>query len=98
MHNERCPNCKDMIEKMLWAIYGDVLRNYRIELGTLPKDYTRHRVHAPLSSIYFALEKYRGSTEFVRARYVDADFFVPEPGFVVEFDKTQHFTRPPCEN
>jgi hypothetical protein len=93
-HNERCPACKDTVEKMLKVIYGNVYRNYRINLGTLPGDYAGQPVHASLSSIFSALENYRGFTNFVRARYVDVDFFVPNPGIVIEFDESQHFTEP----
>lgn len=94
MHKERCPKCKDVVEKMLRAIYGEVRRNFRIELGTLPEDYAGQPVQAPLSTIYSALGNYRGFKEFVRARHVDVDFFVPSAGFVVEFDESQHCTRP----
>ncbi len=94
MHNERCPVCKDTVERLLRELYGEVRRNYRIKIGTLPEDYHGQRIHGQLSTIYSALQNYRGFTEFVRAQYIEADFFVPEPGFIVEFDESQHFTEP----
>jgi len=94
MHNERCPVCKETVERLLREIYGEVRRNYRIKIGTLPEDYNGQRIHGQLSTIYSALQNYRGFTEFVGVRYIDADFFVPEPGFIVEFDESQHFTEP----
>jgi len=94
MHNERCPACKDTVERMLRSIYGEVHSNYHIELGTRPGDYLGTPYHESLVNIFSALQQYRGFTEFVRARYVFADFFVPNPGFVVEFDESQHFTEP----
>lgn len=92
MHNERCPACKEAVEKMLRAIYGTVHRNFRISLGTMPEDYAGHPAHPALVGIHSELQKSRGHTDFVRAGYIDADFFVPDPGFVVEFDESQHFT------
>jgi hypothetical protein len=47
-----------------------------------------------LAAIFNALQDYRGFRDFVKARYIDADFFVVNPGFVVEFDESQHFTGP----
>jgi hypothetical protein len=75
-------------------MYGEVRRNYRIELGTRPEDYTGTPYHDSLVSIFSALQQHRGFTELVRARHLAADFFVPDPGFVVEFDESQHFTEP----
>ncbi|WP_128693741.1 hypothetical protein [Methanoculleus taiwanensis] len=86
--------CKDTVERLLREIYGEVRRNYRIKIGTLPEDYHGQRIYGQLSTIYSALQNCRGSTEFVRARNIEADYFVPEPGFIVEFDESQHFTEP----
>lgn len=94
MHNERCPQCKDTVEKMLRAIFGEVHRNYRIELGTVPDDYASLPLYPVIVDIHRALQQCRGHADFVKARYVDADFFVPDPGFIVEFDESQHFTGP----
>jgi hypothetical protein len=78
---------------MLQAVYGTVYHRYRIHLGTLPGDYGTQPFYTSLSSIYHALENHRGFTDFVSARYVDADFFIPNPGFIVECDESQHFTK-----
>jgi hypothetical protein len=41
------------------------------------------------------LQKYRGHKIFVKAKKLpNVDFFIPEPGFIVEFDESQHFTKP----
>ena len=44
-----------------------------------------------------ALRGHRGYRveDYVRARTLAAcDFWIPDPGFVVEFDESQHFTAP----
>jgi hypothetical protein len=39
------------------------------------------------------LQRERGFTEFVRCAVLPpCDYFVPKPGFIVEFDESQHFT------
>jgi len=93
-HNERCKRCKETVKAMLERIYGTVLPNHRITLSTLPKDYRGTPCYAALSGIYRSLQQYRNHETLVRAGYVDLDFYVPEPGFAVEFDESQHFTQP----
>lgn len=93
-HNERCKECKVRVRELLEKIYGTVIVNYRISLPTRPEDFRDHPHYAVLNRIYSDLQKHRGFTEFVRASYVDVDFFVPDPGFIVEFDESQHFTEP----
>lgn len=93
-HNERCRACKKTVQAMLEKIYGRVEPNYQIGLGTRPEDYAGEAVYPALSRVYDALQEHRGYGDFVRAERIAADFFVPEPGFVVEFDESQHFTKP----
>lgn len=93
-HNERCKECKIRVRELLEKIYGTVIVNYRISLPTRPEDFRDHPHYSALNEIYSALQMHRGFTEFVRASYLDVDFFVPDPGFIVEFDESQHFTEP----
>lgn len=93
-HNERCRACKRTVQAMLEKIYGRVEPNYRIVLGTRPEDYAGEAVYPALSRVYGALREHRGCEDFVRADHIAADFFIPDPGFVVEFDESQHFTKP----
>jgi hypothetical protein len=93
-HNERCGKCKATVQAMLEKIYGPVTPNYRIALGTRPEEYAGEVVYPALSRVYSALQQHRGYEDFVRAQHVAADFFIPYPGFVVEFDESQHFTKP----
>ncbi len=93
-HNERCKECKVRVRQLLEKIYGSVIPNYRIQLGTYPEDLREHPRYPVLNDIYSALQNHRGYDKFVRAAYVDVDFFLPEQKMIVEFDESQHFTEP----
>lgn len=93
-HNECCKECKVRVRQLLEKIYGPVIPNYRIHLGTRPEDLQNHPRYSILNTIYSALQNHRGFDEFVRAGYVDVDFFLPDQKLIVEFDESQHFTQP----
>jgi predicted amidohydrolase len=95
IHDERCPKCKEAIRTLLDKIYGKVEQNYSFDIGTAPEDFKHTRHYEQLLKIYIALQDYRGFKEFVKARSLpNCDFFVPNPGIIVEFDESQHFTIP----
>lgn len=95
-HDERCPECKKTVERMLREIYGNVESNYKFEVSTSPEDYKEDfPFYQNLKEILLGLEKHRGYKDFVRTPTIHrCDFFVPNPGFIVEFDESQHFTFP----
>jgi hypothetical protein len=94
-HSERCQDCKKRVENLLGKLYGRVERNYKFALGVKPEDYNNHKYYRYLAEIHAALAANRGFQDFVRAPSLpNADFFVPKPGFIVEFDESQHFTLP----
>lgn len=93
-HNERCKECKKRIQEILEKIYGPVITNYRIELLTKPDSLRKHPRYQILNEIFLALINHRGYSDFVKASYVDVDFFLPEQDLIVEFDESQHFTEP----
>ncbi len=94
-HNERCRRCKKTIEKLLEKIYGKVETNYKFNIGTHPEDFRNTSYYHKLKEIYEMLQKHRGFKEFVRTQFLPrCDFFVPNPGVIVEFDESQHFTLP----
>jgi copper chaperone CopZ len=94
-HDERCPECKNTIERMLKKIYGVVKPNHKFYISTYPEKIEDARYHKNLRQIFVNLQNYKGCEKFV---YTDTlpncDYFVPNPGFVVEFDESQHFTAP----
>jgi len=92
---ERCPKCKETIRKLLERIYGKVEQNYKFEVRTRLEDFLDTSCYSELKEIYGALQSHRGFREFVKATTLpNCDFFVPSPGFIVEFDESQHFTLP----
>lgn len=93
-HNERCKECKVRVRQLLEKIYGPVITNYRIPISTKLEDFRDHPRYPILNEIYTSLQKHRGFTEFVRASYVDVDFFLLEQKMIIEFDESQHFTEP----
>ncbi len=93
-HDERCPKCKETIRKLLEKIYGKVEQNYKFEVETHPEDFIGTPYYDKLKKIYETLQNHRGYKDFVRSKKLDnVDYFVPEPGFIVEFDESQHFTE-----
>lgn len=92
-HTERCPDCKKTVEAMLEKIYGHVESNYRFELGVLPEDFTESAQYQALKRIFSALQNQRGYQQFVRTQNLPrVDYYIPDPGFIVELDESQHFT------
>jgi hypothetical protein len=92
-HNERCRKCKEIITIMLKKIYGSIETNYNPQVGTKPGDFIGLACASELWEIFQALQNHRGYKEFVRVKKLwRCDFFVPDPGFIVEFDESQHFT------
>jgi hypothetical protein len=94
-HDERCPKCKETVQRMLKKIYGKVIKNYKFEVAPYPDSFRNTPYYENLKDIYKTLQDHRGFKEFVKTRFLpNCDFFVPDPGFVVEFDESQHFTLP----
>jgi|APSaa5957512535_1039671.scaffolds.fasta_scaffold68038_2 copper chaperone CopZ len=94
-HNERCKDCKIRVEELLNNIYGKAIVNYNLKLPSKIDDYAGSPFEKQLTQIHLNLQKYRGHKIFVKAKKLpNVDFFIPEPGFIVEFDESQHFTKP----
>ncbi len=94
-HNERCKECKKRIFELLSKIYGDVKVNYNLNLSNKPDSFKDNTHYSNLLNIFTSLQHHRGHDKFVRAKKLpNVDFFVVNPGFIVEFDESQHFTKP----
>jgi len=94
-HDERCPECKKTIERMLKEIYGNLESNYKFEVSANLEYYKNFPFYQKLQKILLELQKYRGHKDFVKTPTLHrCDFFVQNPGFIVEFDESQHFTLP----
>jgi hypothetical protein len=93
-HHARCPICKEHIFRLLSRLYSIVEKDYQLKLGADIKDYSNSSHYDALKRIYFTLQAFRRYKDFVRTSSLPpCDFFVPNPGFIVEFDERQHFSR-----
>ena len=96
-HSERCQECKIRIAQLLERIYGDCVRNHRFGWPTVLTAYEESPIGSSLQDVARVLEDNRGfgTPEFVRSKTLaGCDYWVPDPGFIVEFDESQHFTNP----
>lgn len=94
-HSQHCPECKSRIQGLLERLYGTCLTEHRFPWSTSVSAYSGTSIAEPLGHIYAALQTLRGFENFVRADNLHpCDYFVPDPGFIVEFDEGQHFTIP----
>ena len=94
-HDERCPDCKKAVGKMLREIYGRAESNYRFEASANVEGYSGTSFYNGIKKIFSALQNHRGHKVLVRTKNLPrCDFFVPNQGFIVEFDESQHFTLP----
>ena len=96
-HSERCPECKIRVRELLERLYGTCSVNRRFRWRTSLAAYRGTQIEPTLRNVAAALKGHRGFGvgDFVKADLLAAcDFWVPDPGFIVEFDESQHFTAP----
>lgn len=92
-HSERCPKCKNILEKLLAKTYGEAIKGYNVGVGVRLEYFKDTQCYKELSIIYNILKKSRGYETFLRSKTLrPCDFFIPKPGFIVELDESQHFT------
>ncbi len=94
-HSAHCRACKARVRELLTAIYGDCRVNHSFDWSAFPDDYLNTPFGELLHQIRAALGDLRGQRGFNKSPVVPlCDFFVSAPPFIVEFDESQHFTRP----
>ena len=96
-HSERCPECKQRVHQLLQRRFGRCLVSHRFPWPANFHAYVGTAIYPVLNRVVDALRGHRGYRveDYVRARTLAAcDFWIPDPGFVVEFDESQHFTAP----
>jgi hypothetical protein len=94
-HNERCRECKKSVRNLLAARFGVVDVNWDLDLPCMMEDYKNIGLNDVLGSVHDALQKHRGYDHFVRSKKLPrVDFFLPGQSLIVEFDESQHFTKP----
>ena len=91
---ERCPECKRAVKRMLERMFGVCYSDWRPSWGVSIEDYRGTRLEDPLRNILQALESERQHKDFLKSKiYPLCDYYVPQPGFIVEFDESQHFSH-----
>ena len=96
-HSQSCSECKDRIAELLERIYGACERNKMFKWPTALGDYADTAIHSVLSDVAQTLKAHRGydiDTVVKAGVLAGCDYWVPYPGFVVEFDERQHFSHP----
>jgi predicted amidohydrolase len=94
-HPQRCKPCKNRILELLKHIYGDVREEYGLGLAADVEGYRNTEFYDVLRRIHAELQNHRGLKQFVNVSRLPAvDYYIPNPGFVVELDEAQHFTEP----
>ncbi len=96
-HNQSCKDCKKSIYNLLCMIYGEdkVEVNYDINLPSNIQDLKHTNVFNDLDKIYQALQQHRGHFDFVKVKKLPrVDFCIPDEKLIIEFDESQHFTKP----
>jgi len=83
------------VRQLLERIYGTCYPNYSFPWSAQARAYKGTPLFNTLQRVLGALTAYRGYSDFIRSEQLPpCDFFVPDPGFLVEFDESQHFTVP----
>ena len=93
-HSESCKYCKKKFFEFLCAIYGDVKREYDVNIPAKLMDYKNEKHFDILSEIYGRLCSYRGYNDFVKIKKIrPCDFYVMSENRIIELDEGQHFTK-----
>jgi hypothetical protein len=94
-HSAHCRTCKERIGELLLALYGHCRVNHSFPWSALPQDYGRSPIGSLVERIRLALGQLRGHHDFIKSALVPpCDYFVSDPPFILEFDESQHFSRP----
>ncbi len=94
-HDERCRGCKQTFKDLLAAVYGRVESNYDLNIPCRLEEFNGTEFASNLGQIYDELKQYRGFEHFVKATKLPrVDYFIPKGDLIIEFDESQHFTKP----
>ena len=94
-HRESCRTCKERVVELLTCAFGPIHANHDLNLPSSVGEWATLDHGDRLGRIYEALQKHRGHGQFVNVpKMPRVDYYVPNPGFIVEFDESQHFTEP----
>ena len=95
VHNERCQACKHSVKELLMATFGCIEANWDLDIPCSLEEYTNTKFGNVLKTVHDALQKYRNFDHFIRSSKLPrVDYFIPGQNLIVEFDESQHFTKP----
>jgi hypothetical protein len=80
---------------MFIALHGECQVNHHFPWSAKPNDYAPRPLGDTLQIIRAALCDLRGHGDFIKSALVPpCDYYMPEQKLIVEFDESQHFSRP----
>jgi hypothetical protein len=83
------------VRELLTALYGECRVNVLFPWSARTEDYEKSAIGNLLARIRAALGDSRGHRDFIKSAQVPpCDYYVSNPPFILEFDESQHFTRP----
>jgi len=83
------------VRELLASIYGECRVNHSFAWPTQPELYANTPIGNLLEQIRAALADLRGHRDFIKsAQLPPCDYVISDPPFILEFDESQHFTRP----
>jgi hypothetical protein len=83
------------VSELLLTLYGECLANHRFSWSARPENYLDTPIGETLQRIRAALAQARGHADFIKSALVPpCDYYMPKQNFIVEFDESQHFSRP----
>lgn len=95
LHSAHCRACKDRVRELLALVYGECSVNHSFPWSAQPQDYGNSPVGILLQQIHTDLGNLRGHRDFSKSALVPpCDFYISDPPFILEFDESQHFSRP----
>jgi hypothetical protein len=94
-HSQHCRACKERVRQMLTGLYGECRASYQFPWPANPENYVSAAMGDALQRIRAALADLRGHRDFIKSVLVPpCDYYLTEKKRIVEFDETQHFSRP----
>jgi hypothetical protein len=94
-HSAHCRACKARVGELLTHIYGGCRLNYSFPWPAEPQAYRDTAIGPILQRVCLGLGDFRGHRDFIKSPQVPpCDYYVTDPPFILEFDESQHFSRP----
>jgi hypothetical protein len=95
LHSPHCRACKERVREILTLVYGKCRVNHSFPWSAQPLAYENSPVGDLLKKIQTELGNFRGHRDFIKSAQVPpCDFYIADPPFILEFDESQHFSRP----